>query len=154
MSLACDLCGNERTGTEMLCFDQRQRPKPREVWRIARVCPACREEKLMPVLRRLFGGEGINLADPEGDDERDLPAEPGSAFRSFEHPNTGTVHVARTVRSGPGTLYEARCVGLCGISARTEPEERHEPLDGQRESVCQRCEDADWAGRVTEGVAP
>jgi hypothetical protein len=135
----CDLCGREDGGVETLGFDHRDRGTPEDFWRVARVCEGCREGRLMPALRRLFGG-GLNLGEPDGDAwEPVAPSESGALFFAFE--GADAWHVARSVLRADALPDERRCVGHCGIERRAEPEARSRPLRARREGivVCARC---------------
>lgn len=139
----CHICG-EDTETETL---QLGRGRYTEPWQLARVCEECRMGKLLPVLRQLFDG-GINLGGGADEPASDL-FDPGSAFRTYEHPRTGTVHVLDEMVADPASVVGHRLVGECGISFPVaEPDEHVEShtraltTDGGKGpagGVCERC---------------
>jgi len=133
----CHLCGEDKP-TETLAFDGHLHFRA-DLWNVARVCADCREDRLMPVLRRLFGGEGINVSAPDPDAAEPVGTPAGHAFSVFET-ERGTVHVVRETERAPSLLWRARCVGLCGVEAVAEPEPRSRPFSRQEEGVvCGRC---------------
>jgi hypothetical protein len=138
---SCDLCPAEGDDVEVLGFDHRDQQAREDIWRIARVCPDCRKEHLMPALRTVFGGEGINLGSADGDDgwRTIKPAQYDASFFAFE--GSQTWHAARTVKRAVLLPDEWRCVGHCGIEARVEPEPRQQSLSARREGItlCGRC---------------
>lgn len=138
--MACDLCGGEGA-TEVLGFDHRDEPTAEDIWRVARVCRDCRDDRLMPALRYLFVDGALNLKPPADDGFEAVELPPGELFWAWDHPNTGTRHVASRVLSGPALGHGTLCVGACGISARAEPEARTRLLSARREGVivCARC---------------
>lgn len=137
---ACDLCGEERP-VETLGFDHRDEPTPEDVWRVANVCRDCRDGRLLPTLRYLFQDGALNLNPPQDDGFETVDLPDGALFFAWDHPNTGTRHVAARVLTGPALGHGYVCVGACGISARAEPDARSTLLSARKEGVivCARC---------------
>ena len=123
---SCDVCG-ETKQTETLQWGDRGEP-----FLIARACGDCRRGVVMPALRRVFGGSGINLNDP-GDPWTERDPEGSAAFFRTE---AGTVHAVRSVTENP--TGDSVCYGYCGIRRLAEPQEAEPPLDPAGDG-CGRC---------------
>lgn len=126
---ACDMCGST-AGVEFLKLGGGG-----SAWNLARVCRSCQQRRLMPVLRRLFGGAvGLNMPGPGGEREH-APATP-AAFETFEA--AGAVHVLEAATRHPNRLFRARSLAVCGAEHEAEPTPRAGPV-GEDEPACEAC---------------